>query len=198
MREQGLERLEGEDLDFEERNEYQDDEEGFQLGIEEEQEAKELEVGGVVPLQRNCYSDTEHAAYLQAKNKVEFDRANRNVGVLSQNRGSDSDEDDLFGDKEDEETKKKVKKLLKKRMGEDDDSSSDEYADSVSETFHGIGQCRLTLESTYRRTRRAAVVMSRARRPLQPRVTVRSSQLRGHLVATLDGHRVRRLFVAPA
>ncbi len=106
---QGLERLEGEDLDFDEGKEYQDDEEGFQVGIEEEQEAKELE----------------------ARNKIEFDRANKNVGVL---QGSDSDsDDDLFGDKEDEKNKRKTKRLLAKRGGaEDDDSSSEEYLDSVS------------------------------------------------------------------
>ena len=106
---QGLDRLEGEDLDFDEVKEYQDDEEGFQVGLEEEQEAKELE----------------------AKNKLEFDRANKNVGVL---QGSDSDSsDDLFGDKEDEKNKRKTKRLLAKRGGaDDDDSSSDEYLDSVS------------------------------------------------------------------
>ncbi len=67
----------------------------------------------------------------QAKNKLEFDRANKNVGVLD--GGSDAeDAEDLFGDK-DEESKvvRKTKKLLARRGEDEGDSSEEEYVDSV-------------------------------------------------------------------
>ncbi|ODO07389.1 transcription initiation factor TFIIF subunit alpha [Cryptococcus wingfieldii CBS 7118] len=110
----------GEELDFDEAEEFQDDDDNntFYNDAREQEEARELE----------------------ERLKKEFRLANANVGDRPQIANDDEDEDDLFGDNNLDDEGKKLRKIMRKRMREngedydmDEDSDSDSDDESVEE-----------------------------------------------------------------
>ena len=115
-----------EELDYDFKEEFQDDEENntFYQDREEEEEAKLQEVSQEMIV----HSVAQLTSFLQEQLKKEFRMANANVGDRPQIESDGSDDDDMEADRLNAEGKR-LRRMMKKRGAVVDESGD---SDSVS------------------------------------------------------------------